>query len=140
MRATASLHSDDARRHGFGERWDAPRPDASPLHDRSRAIQPNEAAAVFSQIDAENRDFHCHAPFFPVALFNLHCKRRGAAHPINFAELVAAVIPPAAQGKSIELWWQDEARVGQKGSLTRIWTQRGSRPTAPRAQRSEWAY
>jgi hypothetical protein len=29
----------------------------------------------------------------------------------NFAELVAAVIPAAAQGKPIELWWQDEARV-----------------------------
>jgi transposase len=38
------------------------------------------------------------------------------------------------------LWWQDEARVGQKGSLTRIWTQRGSRPTALRDQRYECAY
>jgi transposase len=38
------------------------------------------------------------------------------------------------------LWWQDEARVGQKGSLTRIWAPRGSRPTAPRDQRYECAY
>jgi hypothetical protein len=38
----------------------------------------------------------------------------------NFADLVAAIIPEAAQGKPIELWWQDEARIGQQGSLTRI--------------------
>jgi hypothetical protein len=58
----------------------------------------------------------------------------------NFADLVAAVIPDAARGKPIELWWQDEARIGQQGSLTRIWAQRGSRPTAPRDQRYQSAY
>lgn len=58
-----------------------------------------------------------------------------AAHQENFADLVAAAIPPAAQGKPIELWWQDEARVGQQGTLTRIWAERGSRPAAPRDQR-----
>ena len=39
----------------------------------------------------------------------------------NFATLVAQAIPASAQGKPIELWWQDEARIGQQGSLTRIW-------------------
>jgi hypothetical protein len=34
----------------------------------------------------------------------------------------------------------DEARVGQHGSLVRIWAKRGSRPRAPRDQRHEWAY
>jgi hypothetical protein len=42
--------------------------------------------------------------------------------------------------KPIELWWQDEARIGQQGSLTRIWALRGSRPTAPRDQRYQSAY
>ena len=45
-----------------------------------------------------------------------------------------------ARGKPIELWWQDEARVGQQGTLTRIWAERGSRPRAPRDQRYDWAY
>ena len=54
--------------------------------------------------------------------------------------MVGAAIPAAAQGKPIELWWQDEARVGQQGSLTRIWAERGSRPTALRDQRYKWAY
>jgi len=62
------------------------------------------------------------------------------AHKTNFAELVAAVIPEHAHGKPIELWWQDEARIGQQGSLTYVWAEQGSRPRAPRDQRYEWAY
>ena len=31
---------------------------------------------------------------------------------------------------AIEIWWQDEARVGQKTMLTRRWARRGRRPTA----------
>ncbi|MGH7042580.1 MAG: IS630 family transposase [Acetobacteraceae bacterium] len=62
------------------------------------------------------------------------------AHKGNFAELVAAAIPPAARDKPLELWWQDEARIGQQGSLTYVWAERGSRPRAPRDQRYSWAY
>ena len=29
-----------------------------------------------------------------------------------------------------ELWFQDEARIGQKNSLTRVWGPTGSRPAA----------
>jgi hypothetical protein len=53
---------------------------------------------------------------------------------------VADSIPEHARGKPIELWWQDEARVGQQGSLTYIWAPKGSRPRAPRDQRYDWAY
>jgi hypothetical protein len=67
----------------------------------------------------------------------------------NFADLVTKVIAEHARGKPIELWWQEEARVGQQGTLTRLWArltkgsverssmewsdegQRGSRPAAP---------
>src|ERR1700730_18073447 len=58
----------------------------------------------------------------------------------NFADLVKAAIPEHAREKPIELWWQDEARVGQQGTLTRVWAERGGRPPAPRDQRREWAY
>jgi hypothetical protein len=30
------------------------------------------------------------------------------------------------------VWFQDEARIGQKNSLTRVWRQTGSRPAAPK--------
>ena len=53
----------------------------------------------------------------------------------NFATLVAAAIPEQAQGKPLELCWQDEARVGQQGSLTYVGAQTGSRPLASRDQR-----
>lgn len=49
-------------------------------------------------------------------------------------------MPETAHGKPIELWFQDEARVGQQGTLTRIWAKRGTRPRAPRDTRYEWAY
>src|ERR1700674_5265007 len=51
-----------------------------------------------------------------------------------------ASIPQHARGQPIEVWWQDEARVGQQGTLTRIWAERGTRPPAPRDQRYDWAY
>jgi DDE superfamily endonuclease len=37
----------------------------------------------------------------------------------------------------LEIWFQDEARIGQQGTLTRIWAKQGSRP---RDLRHEWAY
>lgn len=49
-------------------------------------------------------------------------------------------LPASAKGKPIEIWFQDEARVGQKGTLTRLWARIGSRPRAPRDTRYEWAY
>ena len=53
---------------------------------------------------------------------------------------LAEAIPAHARGRPIELWWQDEARIGQQGTLTRVWAERGSRPRAPRDQRYDWAY
>jgi hypothetical protein len=38
------------------------------------------------------------------------------------------------------VWWQDEARIGQKNRITRRWAQRGTRPRAPHDQRTKWAY
>ncbi len=40
----------------------------------------------------------------------------------------------------LELWGQDEARVGQKHKITRRWAPRGTRPRAPRDQRTKSAY
>ncbi len=41
---------------------------------------------------------------------------------------------------TLEVWFQDEARIGQKTKLTRRWAPRGSRPTAPKDQRTKSAY
>ena len=46
----------------------------------------------------------------------------------------------ACPGRHVEVWVQDEARIGQQGTLTRVWAQRGSRPAAVRQTEYEWAY
>lgn len=43
-------------------------------------------------------------------------------------------------GAEIQIWVQDEARFGQKGSLTRVWARRGSRPRAPKQTQYESLY
>jgi DDE superfamily endonuclease len=45
-----------------------------------------------------------------------------------------------ARGKLIEIWFADEARVGQKNTITRRWAKRGTRPSAPKDQRTASAY
>jgi len=42
--------------------------------------------------------------------------------------------------KPVELWWQDEARLGQKNGLVRHWARRGTRPRQPADQRYQNAY
>jgi DDE superfamily endonuclease len=58
----------------------------------------------------------------------------------SFSELVREALPERAHGGKVEVWFQDEARVGQQGTLTRIWARRGTRPRAPRDRRYSWAY
>ncbi len=53
---------------------------------------------------------------------------------------MAEITGGAARGKRIEIWFQDEARVGQKNKITRRWAKRGTRPSAPRDQRTRSAY
>jgi hypothetical protein len=50
------------------------------------------------------------------------------------------VLPACAIGKPLEIWFQDEARVGQQGTLEYIWAPRGSRPPAVRDNRHDSAY
>ncbi len=45
-----------------------------------------------------------------------------------------------AAGARIEIWFQDEARIGQKNKITRRWARRGTRPRAPHDQRTRSAY
>lgn len=42
--------------------------------------------------------------------------------------------------KVIEIWFQDEARIGQKNGIVRQWARRGTRPRQPADQRYANAY
>ena len=71
----------------------------------------------------------------------LRAKRAGRrGFKKNFPAELAKIRARLPKGVEIELWWQDEARIGQKNKLTRRWARRGTRPRAPRDQRTEWAY
>jgi hypothetical protein len=39
-------------------------------------------------------------------------------------KLAKEALGERASGKPVEVWFQDEARVGQQGTLTRIWARR----------------
>ena len=52
------------------------------------------------------------------------------------AEIRAALAP----GTPLEVWFQDEMRVGQKNKLTYRWARKGSRPRATHDQRTQSTY
>ena len=52
----------------------------------------------------------------------------------------ALIDSPIAPETPVEIWFQDEARIGQKNGLVYQWAKRGSRPRQPKDQRYENAY
>lgn len=50
------------------------------------------------------------------------------------------MLPPETAGRPIEIWFQDEVRVGQQGTLASMWAPIGSRPPAVRDNRHQSAY
>lgn len=40
----------------------------------------------------------------------------------------------------MDIWFQDEARIGQQGTLSRVWSKKGVRPRLVRQQQYESAY
>jgi transposase len=52
----------------------------------------------------------------------------------NFADTVANATPAEVGYDKIDIWFQDEARIGQRGTRSRIWAITGTRPRAVRQQ------
>ncbi|XHF85461.1 IS630 family transposase [Vibrio sp. HN007] len=49
-------------------------------------------------------------------------------------------IPGHVALKDVQIWFQDEARFGQRNTTTRIWAPKGTRPRAVQQQQFEYAY
>lgn len=49
-------------------------------------------------------------------------------------------MPEEVNFEDVEIWFQDEARFGQKGSLSRLWAVKGTRPRAVRQQQFKYTY
>lgn len=51
-----------------------------------------------------------------------------------------ATIQASRPDKRVLTYFQDEARFGQKGTMTRVWAKRGSRPTVPKQTQYDYLY
>ena len=58
----------------------------------------------------------------------------------NFPVTLAAHLSGWDPRRPLEIWWQDEARIGQKNGLARLWARKGTRPRQPADQRHKNAY
>ena len=61
-------------------------------------------------------------------------------HLKKIKENVEAVIPKEISLSDVDIWFQDEARIGQQGSITRMWAPKGTRPRVIRQQQFINAY
>ena len=68
-------------------------------------------------------------------------QRRGRSKwPLNRPPQILRKIKQTHEAKRLRLFFQDEARIGQKNKITRRWAKRGTRPNAPRDQRTASTY
>ncbi len=65
---------------------------------------------------------------------------RQRAFVADFATLLKSKVSPAVLAGPIEVWFQDEARVGQKGMTTRVWAHGKRRPRIVRDHRYGYVY
>ena len=73
----------------------------------------------------------------------IHPKENPEAQDVfrsTFSELAMSSVPEGQDPESVEIWFQDEARAGQKGMLTRIWARKGARPRIVRDHRYGYCY
>lgn len=54
--------------------------------------------------------------------------------------MLATKIPENISLDQVDIWFQDEARVGQRGTVARIWAEKGTRPRIVRQQQFNSAY
>jgi hypothetical protein len=67
-------------------------------------------------------------------------KPMGLSRILKTARLDEIAREKSVDPATIEIWFADEARIGQKNKITRRWAKRGTRPSAPHDQRTASAY
>src|SRR4030088_678555 len=67
-----------------------------------------------------------------------HAQAEGAIE--DFKKVSPHAWRPFIEPGKIEIWFSDEARIGQKNKITRRWARRGTRPSAPSDQRTASTY
>ena len=49
-------------------------------------------------------------------------------------------MPEKVKLSDVDIWFQDEARIGQQGTVTRLWAIKGTRPRVVRQQQFKYTY
>ena len=49
-------------------------------------------------------------------------------------------MPDGVDPNHVDVWLQEETRIGQQGSTTRLWAKKGTRPRAIKQQQFTYAY
>ncbi len=83
-----------------------------------------------------------------VLVFHVFAPANGIRKQIfTHRRLLKKVLPEAIRqlkkrfpDKAIQLWFQDEARIGQQGTISRVWADTGSCPRAVRQTNYQWTY
>ena len=65
---------------------------------------------------------------------------RQAEFVAEFWEQVRSKLGPEARERPIEIWFQDEGRIGQKGMTSRVWASKKHRPRVVRDHRYSYLY
>ena len=89
-----------------------------------------------------------HISCFIVLAFHAFVLARSIRNLIlKHRRLLKKVLPEAVRqlrerfpDKDIQLWFQDEARIGQQGTVCRMWADTGSCPRAIRQTNYKWTY
>ena len=58
----------------------------------------------------------------------------------GFGKIATSHLPAGTDPSRVDVWFQDEARIGQKGMLSRVWARKGTRPRIPRDYRYGYCY
>ncbi len=125
----------DRERSAIGER--APSVEIDSVHAVAKHIEKRP----LTRLKRERRRYAGRVPGrLPVVQIHLRFRTIIAAFKKNFPATLRAHLAHVRKGKPIEIWFQDEARIGQKNGVVRQWARRGSRPRQPADQRYESAY
>jgi hypothetical protein len=108
----------------------------------AKIVESGPIPAVHGVVRWRRKDHNRHwlIPFPLLGPSIIRYLGEGAGHSINFPATPAAIKSRLPKNVEIELWWADEARIGQKNKITRRWARKGTRPLAPHDQRTMWTY
>ena len=67
-------------------------------------------------------------------------QKQGRPFGKKILRITASILTILHPDKNVELWFEDEARLGLQPTMRRIWAIRGSRPIAPSDTHYEWLY